>query len=284
MRHYRASGNLQREVKKMDEQLTTSEADHSIATPEEKMLPQSEVNRIVGRAKEEAALKGRRAAEAEYNQRMSAVPQVPGGIPQSPVQQPTPQQVGGVLQQQHVRNESVPREADNAALIEQIKSQLYEENARAQEENARAQSEIEQAEMKAQVDHASKTHDQQMKRGPSKYEDFSEVMKDFDPYEFAQLTYLTAGLPNGEEILYDLRKNPSKLTTLHSLAQTSPTMARTELAKLSSSIAGNQEAKANASGQQVNAPLDRLAPSRVSSGGNGKMSISDLRNQPWLKG
>jgi hypothetical protein len=88
-------------------------------------------------------------------------------------------------------------------------------------------------------------------------------------------------MQNGGDVMYDLAKNPSKLATIHTLAQTDPELARAELLKLGASIATNQQAQA--AEQPVSAPLDTIQPSNLS-GSNGKLSIRDLRKQPWLRG
>jgi hypothetical protein len=74
-----------------------------------------------------------------------------------------------------------------------------------------------------------------------------------------------------------------KLAGLDRLAERNPRQAQNELMKLSKSILDNKQAKNDAQGQNVSEPLNHLQPTRVS-GSNGKMSISDLRNQPWLRG
>lgn len=115
------------------------------------------------------------------------------------------------------------------------------------------------------------------------YDDFDETMKNFDVDGFPQVIYLLGGMDNGAHILYDLAKNPNKLTTIDNLAMKSPNMARAELAKIGQSIAANQQAMAQADEQTTNAPLDRLQSSRTT-GPNGKKSISDLRAQAFLRG
>jgi hypothetical protein len=100
---------------------------------------------------------------------------------------------------------------------------------------------------------------------------------------FPQLTYLVSGMENAADVIYDLSKNPLKLAGLDRLAEKNPRQAQTELLKLSRSITENRQAQSDENSQNVAAPLDRLQPSRVS-GSNGKMGISDLRNQDWLRG
>jgi len=67
------------------------------------------------------------------------------------------------------------------------------------------------------------------------------------------------------------------------LSQRSPGKAQSELEKLSASISTNRAALDAESSSQVNNPLDRLQSSSAKSG-NGSMSVSDFRNQDWLRG
>jgi len=115
------------------------------------------------------------------------------------------------------------------------------------------------------------------------YQDFDDITKDFDPTAFPQLTFLLSGIENGGDVLYDLSKNPGKLANIDLLAQRSPRMAQSQLQSLSKSISDNKQAQSEAQGQQIPDPLDRLSPTRVLSN-NGKMSISEMRKQPWLRG
>ena len=126
-------------------------------------------------------------------------------------------------------------------------------------------------------------YDTKISQGKSAYPDFDEVTKNFNPAEYPQVTYLLAHADEPAGALYEMLKSPSKLATLDHLARKSPHLAESELKKLSQSISANKQALDDAGNSQTSDPLDRLQPSRVS-GSNGKMTTSDLRNQPWLKG
>lgn len=141
----------------------------------------------------------------------------------------------------------------------------------------------EQERMRAHVATVADNYLSKVSQGKSAYDDFDEVTKDFDPAAFPQLTYLLSGIDNAHEVLYDISKNPLKIAGLDRLAEKNPRQAQAELMKLSQSITANKQAQADAQDQNTAEPLDRLSPSRVS-GSNGKMSISDLQKQPWLKG
>jgi len=212
---------------------------------EEKMLPQSHVNKLVAREKESAAMRARQQAEMEYQQKLEALQQA--------------------QLQQHQRNDNVSREVDYDLIQQKVTEDL----------NRR--------EMEKQIAHVAQSYVSRMQSGRELYDDFDEVTSDFDPTAFPQLTYLVSGMDNGGDVVYELSKNPTKLVALDDLAKRSPGLAQKELLKLSRSITDNRTAAQEASGQSSNAPLDRLNPSRVS-GSDGNMSIKDLRAQPWLRG
>lgn len=215
----------------------------------EKMLSQSQVNKIVQHEKAKAAQAASREAQENYQRELEAIQ--------------------AKTQQQTQRNEQVPRDTDVNALYQQVQE--------------RFNAEMQQKQLQQQMSDVANTYLSKMQKGRDAYEDFEDVTKDFDPTAFPQLTFLVAGIDNAADVIYDLSRNPLKLASLDRLAEKNPRQAHAELLKLSGSIAENKQAQADANSQQVSPPLDRLQPSRVS-GSNGKMSINDLRSQSWLKG
>lgn len=220
---------------------------------QEKMLPQSEVNKLVGRVKAEAEQKARRQAELEYQQQVESMNR-----------SQTQEQVHG--------NQQI----DANALYQQVRERLN----RDEQEKEKG---LQERHIQEEFGRAAQNYLSRVEKGHELYPDFKEVTKDFDPAEFPQLVYLVSGLENAADVVYELAKNPSKLVTIDNLAQRSPRMAQSELQKLAASISVNSKAKQEAEGTNVNDPLDRLQPSRVS-GSNGKLGIRDLREQPWLRG
>jgi uncharacterized protein with von Willebrand factor type A (vWA) domain len=221
-----------------------------VEQPAEKMLTQTQVNHIVQREKQQAAERARRQAEQEFQQQM---------------QQQQAQQAEA--KQQEMQSQS--KEANAEALYQQVQERFNQE--------------MQQKQAEAEIAQVAQSYHQKMEAGKGSYEDFEDITSKFDPTAFPQLVYLISGLDNASDIVYELSKNPSKLVTLDTLAHKSPSHAQAELNSLSKSIRENKTAQAEAGDQQVNAPLDRIQPSRVSSG-NGKMSINDLRSQDWLRG
>ena len=220
------------------------------AAPEEKILTQSQVNAIVQREKQQATARAEQRVEQKYQQQAEQLQQ-----------QPAMQEA----QQQAPKSPQI----DAETMYQQLQERM----------NA----DMQQKQLESEISQVATNYLHKMSSGKDSYEDFDEVTASFDPSAFPQLVYLVAGIDNAAEVIYELSKNPSKLVTLDTLALKSPKHAQAELARLSKSISDNRQAQTEASGQQVNAPLDRMQPSRVSSGG-GPLSINDLRNQPWLKG
>jgi hypothetical protein len=210
------------------------------------LFNQEQVNKMIGREKMSARDAGRREAEAQYQKELEAL--------------------RGSQQQ---RNAEVPRDIDANAIYQQVQEKW----------NA----EMQERQMKEHMQVVANKHLQNVEKAKMKYQDFSDVVKNFDASKFPQLTYLVANMEGGDEILYDLSKNPDKIAQLSYTAERDPELAQTILLKLSKSILNNKQAIAEAQEQNVNEPLDRITPSRIA-GNNGKMGIRDLRNQPWLRG
>lgn len=221
----------------------------SSQAPTEKMLPQTEVDKLVIREKYKAAQEAKREAEAEYQRQLEAIQQQSA--------------------QQKQRNQEVPREVDADALYQQVQERFNKE--------------MQERQLQQEMSTVANNYLSKMKLGKDAYHDFDDITKDFDPTAFPQLTYLVSGLENAGDIVYELAKNPSKLVTLDTLAQRAPKQAQAELLKLSASIKDNQTASREAGNNQVSAPLDQLQPSRIS-GSNGKKSIQDLRFEDYLRG
>lgn len=208
----------------------------------EKMLSQSEVNSLVGRTRAEAAERARKQAEAEYSKKLAEV--------------------------QKASYSGQAQEIDQDILYQQIQERFNQE--------------MQQRALENEMRQVADTYATKMSQGAERYQDFSDVMKDFDPSAFPQLVYLVAGMDNASDIMYELSKNGTKLANIDYLTRVSPNQAKKELIKMGESIAANRAALQESQNQGTQAPLDRMQPSRIS-GSNEKMSIRDYRNQPWLK-
>lgn len=214
----------------------------------EKMLSQSEVNNLIGRAKADAQAKARQQAEAEFQQRLEKLQ---------------------AQKQEAEAHGDDTRDIDVDSLYQQV--------------HERFQNEMQQKQLEQHMSEVANAYELKMSNGAKDYEDFDDVIKEFNPAEFPQIVYLVSGMDNAADIVYELSKNPQKLATVDYLAQRSPQKAQSELRRIGQSIATNKAAIAEESQAQTQAPLDRLKSSSKT-GSNGQLSVGDLRSQPWLRG
>lgn len=223
------------------------------AQPEQNLLTQEQVNKIVASRVARATESARREAEERYQREIEAL-----------------------NAQKEQRNASVSREVDADSIYQQVQERWNREQQALQQK-------MQEDQLKEQMAQVAKNYTSKISEGAKYHEDFDEVMKDHDATAFPQLTFLLSGIDNAASVLYDLVKNPMKLAALDRLSEKNPRQAQSELMKLSKSIADNQQAQSEAESQVTPQPLDRLSPSRIASN-NGKMSVRDLRSQSWLRG
>jgi hypothetical protein len=112
-----------------------------------------------------------------------------------------------------------------------------------------------------------------------KYPDFEETLTNLEVHKFPEVVQLANNFDNTADIMYELGKNPSKAVILKQLAQLNPKMGALEIQRLSDSIKQNQTAKQTPPAQP---PLSQLTPS-LTKMDNGPHTVSDYRNQPWLR-
>ncbi len=222
----------------------TQELDTPVQSTE-KMLTQEQVNALVGREKAAAADKARREVEAQYQAQLQ----------QQNNQQQAPQQMGGMSQ---------PSMDD-----------MY------QQFQARLQEEASQKAYQDQIKRVADTYINKMATGAELFEDFNDVMDDFDPARFPSVVYLVSEMENVPQIMYELANNPMKLASINSLAQTDERQAKKALQKLSQSISQNENAKEGY--VSTNAPLSKLKASNVGVD-KGMSTLEDFKNAPWLRG
>lgn len=215
--------------------------------PQERMLTQTQVDDIVKREKVRAAEKARMEAEARLS--------------------------GGQSGQQQMQGQP-DMGMDRETLRKQVLEDVFAEADRMREEAEREQL------LRELQDTADQYH-HKVKKGSELFDDYNEVMADFEPAAFPALVRLAAPLDNLSEIMYELTKNPGKLVEINDLAQKSPKLAQRQLEKLSESIGKNLAAKAN--NVSAPAPLSKIKPSSVGAD-NGKMNLRDLKKQDWLRG
>jgi len=208
----------------------------------EKMIPQSQVNDIVGSAKRDAA---ERAVEAYKRQQAQSV---------SPSQQQNQEPVS----HRNMSEDDIKRMTDD-----RIKSHFTQLEQEAQE--------------RANVEAANRIvgmFRDKIVAGKDKYEDFESVTSNVAMQYYPNVVQLLAEqVDNSADVLYHLAKNRDKLYRLEGLSSHNPSDAIYEMKRLSESI------KANDSALQMkhsNTPLSQQRPSSTGTE-SGSLSYIDLK-------
>ena len=208
----------------------------------EKMLRQSEVNDIVGRAKQEAAS---RAVDQYKRSQESEQPRHQDNRPSEHMSEDRIRKMAGEeaqrLRDHWVAESQSKSESDNAQRI--VKS-FYDKLA----------------------------------AGKEKYEDFEKVTSEIDIVSFPHVVQiLSEHLDNSADVFYELGKNALKMDQIERLAERSPKMAIAEAKRLGESIKTNETASNR---RTPNAPLSQQRPSNVGTdSGNNALSMRDLKHK-----
>ena len=237
--------------------------ENTVKAPPEKMLPASQVNELVKKAK--------RKGEQKMQEQLDAARQQ---IEQLQAQQAQSQQSG----QQQQAPQQAPQGQAQGIDMQQIQQQVMQMMQQKQEEDAKKR---DTEMLEQEVNQVAQQYFGKMAQGKDMFEDFEAITADFNPAEFPQLVFLANQMDNTPAIIYELRKNPGKLADLAVLIEKSPSMARNELAKLSDSIKRNDEAKRNL--QEPQDPLNRLKPSTAGTD-KGAKNVRDFKSASYLKG
>lgn len=213
----------------------------------EKMIPQSQVNDIVGNAKREAA---ERAVEAYKRQQAQA-------------------QSASISQQQHqepVSYKNMSEEDIKRMTDDRIKSHFTQLEQEAQE--------------RANVEAANRIvgmFRDKIVAGKDKYQDFESVTGNVAMQYYPNVVQLLAEqVDNSADVLYHLAKNRDKLYRLEGLSAHNASDAIYEIKRLSDSI------KANDSGSQMkssNTPLSQQRPSNTGTDSGSSLSMKDLKRK-----
>lgn len=216
----------------------------SLPQATEKMIPQSQVNDIVGNAKREAA---ERAVEAYKRQNQQAQAQSPQH--QEPVSH------------RNMSEDDIKRMTDD-----RIKTHFTELEQQAQE--------------RANVDAANRIvgmFRDKIVAGKDRYEDFENVTGNVAMQYYPNVVQLLAEqVDNSADVLYHLAKNRDKLYRLEGLSSHNSSDAIYEIKRLSESI------KANAEGSKMkdtHAPLSQQRPSNTGTDSGGSLSMTDLKRK-----
>lgn len=209
--------------------------------PAEKMLPQSEVDRIAGRRAQEAATK---AVEAYKRQQADSVQH----------SQQTHQSTGEFLNEERIRKMA----GEEAQRLR---------NEWVQEAQTRAETETAQRIVRTFYD--------KIATGKDKYDDFDKVTSTVKLERFPNTVQMLAEhVDNSGDVLYELSKNRSKLAQIEQTAEKFPEEALWDLQRLSESIKSNESV---ANRKQPNAPLSQQRPSNIGTDSGGVLSIRDLK-------
>lgn len=175
------------------------------AAPAEKMIPQSQVNKIAAREAHQAAERAKREAYEDFERRQA----------NTQTQTEKPQNIGGM---------------NNAHDPEQIRKLIREEAYRiSTQENA---------------NRIAQNFESKMDAAKTKYPDFDEKYAALNIEQHPELVLWTQGMDNVGDVMYDIASNPTKVAQVLMLARGGfPQLAQQELHKLSASIAANEAAK-----------------------------------------
>lgn len=221
----------------LDSEVESTPADDS----QEKTLPISRVEELVKKAK----LKGRDSVQAELdalkaeNQALKSNGSM-GGMP-------------------------VPVDSDaiKKQVLDDLKAQFQQEKER------RAQDDLDK-----QAKQIAESYHSKMAAGKEQFEDFDQVMADFNPVAFPNLVYLATQVDNTPAVMRELMQNPNKWATVAVLSERDPAAAQKMLNNISASIKANEQAKAEE--KEVTPPLSRLSSSPTGQD-NGTKSVRDFK-------
>lgn len=231
---------------------------------DEKLLTQSEVNKLVGEAK----IRGYKKAQRELMQQQEASEMA--AQQQAVEAQATPAPVQPQAPQAQAMDES--------QIAEMVKARVAEEQAALQKAQQEAELKRQQEEYALEVNRIADQYYERMRQGAEKYPDFTEKTESFDPSEFKEVVLLIGDMDNTADLVYELNQNPQLLASVSYFAQTGKwNQAKRELEKLTASIQKNSEAKQNY--KAANPPLDRLNPSPGAGADGSEMSIADFKRK-----
>lgn len=240
----------------MSSDQTLSSGSVSVQAPQvpmqqtEKMLSQSEANRLIGREKASAYDKGYQDAVSESLKTTNT----------QHVQPVVQQQVGGIPQMTE----------------DQIRKMISEEHAKVEQRIIAQQNEARAAEV-------VNTLMQKVEAAKAKTPDVEQKLAAMGIGNMPELLSLSVGYENSINMLLHLGENPLLLANILTLSRVNPSFANQEMRKLSESIKRN-----NSSHKTIDAPLTQYQASPVGAG-NGddqyqEQDIRALRNNPLFYG
>ncbi len=187
------------------------------------LVPQSEVNAVIKRVKQEAFEQGKRVALTETQSQAQAAPAF-----------------------------------DEDAFLEKVTARVY---GRAYEDNKKAELERQKAENQRKADEYNAKLVKGLKEDVA--DDYEKVMTEFPHDDFPGLVRAgIADLPNMPHVLYHLAKyDPIQLTAFETMARTSPKLFKQTIKDYADSVDLNKKAVKEAAKEKE--PLSRLKPKSV---------------------
>lgn len=231
----------------MDNVSDTTQTQAETQASQERLLPQSQVNEIVGRAKQEAA---ERAVEAYKRQQQQSQP--------------------NYAQQ----NDYGYNQSQRALSEDDVKRLTGEELSRQRDQWAKEYQEKADADTAQRIVNAYKD---KIAPGKEKYEDFEAVTNNVDMRYYPNVVQLLAEyVDNSHDVLYDLAKHRTKLAQIEQLCAHNPQDAIYEMKRLSDSIKANEQ---TSSVKHANSPLSQQRPSNTGTDSGNSLSIRDLKRK-----
>lgn len=211
-------------------------------TSPEPSLPQSEVNKLVGKIRSEAYQKGFNEGSAKPHY---SPPQEQPVVTQQSTQ---PQYVGGIPQQ----------------TPEQIRQLVQEENLRMQQVN--------------QYQQSVNSFVSKVNAARERLTDFDQVAGAMNLPQIPIIWQSADQFDNAPDIIYHLGKNPSKLSQLLAVSY-APEMVKLGMQEISNSLKQNAKAEAEKDENNAPAPLGHPKPSNVGmgNGASGNLSVADYK-------
>lgn len=207
-----------------------------VAPPVEKLLPQTEVNSLVGAAKQKGHERGYQQAMQEFQQQ---------------------QQNAGMNQQaQQAQQQPMPNQpsASHPDEVRRIAADEFSRQQQAFQQASQAQYEREQGqriynELQTKFSTAKQTNPDV---------DFNKTMQEFQ--QMPHILTLANNVDNSPDVIQHLKENPGKIAQISMLP---PNFANAEMKKISDSIKQNQAAL---SAPKSPEPLSQIRPSTVGVG------------------
>jgi len=221
----------------------------------ERMVPQSEVDKLVVATKRETAEKFKREAD---NQARSQADKA--GVSESAPVNPG---MGGMqmFDSKKIRDE----------VLGEIRGEFEAKQKQYDEQSKRKRAE------EFVVEYEGK-----LAIGKERYEDFDDAISSIDPNEFVDVIMLANDAEGTADIMYELAKNPQKLIQVAAAAQMSKSQAKRIINEIAQSMKLNRDAAGNK--PTTNQPLPRSKASTAGTSSGELKTIADFRGASFLRG